>query len=230
VRFEGQVLIFDADDTLWENNILFERVINDFLDWMEHPTLDRAEIRRIVDDIEAANAAAHGYGSKIFLRSLRECLEQLRERPATAQESRQIEELAVALLEHRIDLIPGVADTLAALGERHDLLLLTKGDLDEQQRKIEVSALARHFRDVHIVPEKNVEVYQWLTEKHALTPANTWMIGNSPKSDILPARQAGMNAVFIPNENTWRLEVAVLDPTDEGVLHVRRFPELLDHF
>jgi putative hydrolase of the HAD superfamily len=72
VRFTGQVLIFDADDTLWENNVLFERVIDDFLDWVAHPTLDKIEIRAILDDIEAANAVTHGYGSKVFLRSLAE--------------------------------------------------------------------------------------------------------------------------------------------------------------
>ncbi|MEU6739243.1 HAD family hydrolase [Streptosporangium sandarakinum] len=230
MRLTGQVLIFDADDTLWENNILFERVIDDFLGWLAHPTLDRVEIRAILDDIEAANAVAHGYGSKVFLRSLGECLERLHRRPATAEERRRIEELAVALVEHRVELIPGVSETLAALGERHDLLLLTKGDLEEQRRKLEVSALAHHFREVHIVPEKDVEVYRRLVRRYDLTPATTWMIGNSPKSDILPARQAGMNAVFIPNDNTWVLERADLAPDDDRVLRLRRFPELLDHF
>ncbi|MEU9837074.1 HAD family hydrolase [Streptosporangium sp. NPDC048047] len=230
MRLDRQVLIFDADDTLWENNVLFERVIDDFLGWLAHPTLDRTEIRAILDDIEAANAVAHGYGSKVFLRSLGECLERLHRRPATAAERRRIEELAVALVEHRVELIPGVSETLAALGDRHDLLLLTKGDLEEQRRKLEVSALAHHFRDVHIVPEKDVEVYLRLVREHDLTPTTTWMIGNSPKSDILPARQAGMNAVFIPNDNTWVLERADLAPDDDRVLRLRRFPELLDHF
>ncbi|GAB2446010.1 HAD family hydrolase [Streptosporangium sandarakinum] len=230
MRLTGQVLIFDADDTLWENNVLFERVIDDFLGWLAHPTLDRAEIRAILDDIEAANAVAHGYGSKVFLRSLGECLERLHRRPATAEERRRIEELAVALVEHRVELIPGVSETLAALGDRHDLLLLTKGDLEEQRRKLEVSALAHHFREVHIVAEKDVEVYRGLVRRYDLTPATTWMIGNSPKSDILPARQAGMNAVFIPNDNTWVLERADLTPDDDRVLRLRRFPELLDHF
>ncbi|MFC7642803.1 HAD family hydrolase [Streptosporangium lutulentum] len=139
MRLTGQVLIFDADDTLWENNVLFERVIDDFLHWLEHPTLDRAEIRAILNDIEAANAVAHGYGSKMFLRSLGECLERLRERLATTEELGHINELAVALLEGRVELIPGVAETLTDLGSRHDLLLLTKGDTDEQQRKLDLS-------------------------------------------------------------------------------------------
>ncbi|WP_246264848.1 HAD family hydrolase [Acrocarpospora pleiomorpha] len=224
------MLIFDADDTLWENNILFERVIDDFFEWLAHPTLAKPEIRAILDDIERANAVVHGYGSKVFLRSLAECLEQLNERPATIEEQRRIEQLAVRLIRGEIELIPGVADTLADLGQRHRLLLLTKGDPAEQQRKLDASQLARHFGNIHIVPEKGVEVYQRLAREHSLALPSTWMIGNSPKSDIGPARQAGMNAVFIPHEHTWVLEHAELDPHDQGVLRLTRFPELLDHF
>ncbi|WP_246239014.1 HAD family hydrolase [Acrocarpospora corrugata] len=224
------MLIFDADDTLWENNILFERVIDDFFDWMAHPTLAKSEIRAILDDIERANAVAHGYGSKVFLRSLAECLERLNERPATLDEQRRIEQLAIRLIRGEIELIPGVADTLAELGARHRMLLLTKGDPAEQQRKLDASQLARHFGNIHIVPEKGVEVYEWLAREHSLALSSTWMIGNSPKSDIGPARQAGMNAVFIPHEHTWVLEHAELDPHDQGVLRLTRFPELLDHF
>ncbi|TKG72360.1 HAD family hydrolase [Prauserella endophytica] len=229
-RHEKQVLIFDADDTLWENNVLFERVIDDFLDWLAHPTLDRAELREILDDIERANSAAHGYGSKVFLRSLGDCVSRLRERPATREELRRIDELAVALVEGRIELIPGVTDTLDALGERHDLLLLTKGDTEEQQRKLAVSGLERHFGGIHIVAEKDAGTYHELARQYALAPEATWMIGNSPKSDILPARQAGLGAVFIPNENTWVLEHSELDPNDPGVLRLSAFPELLRHF
>jgi putative hydrolase of the HAD superfamily len=230
VRLKGQVLIFDADDTLWENNVIFERVIDDYLDWLEHPTLGKAELRAVLDDIEAANAVTHGYGSRIFLRSLGECFERLRERPVTEQELRQIEELATALAQHHVELIPGVAETLTDLGGRHDLLLLTKGDPEEQRRKLDASQLAHHFRSVHIVAEKDVDTYRWLTRHHSLTPATTWMIGNSPKSDINPARHAGMNAVFIPNDHTWVLEHSELDPVDERVLTLQRFPELLHHF
>jgi putative hydrolase of the HAD superfamily len=225
-----QVLIFDADDTLWENNVIFERVIADFLAWLAHPTLDKVEIRAILDDIERANVVVHGYGSKAFLGSLAECFERLRERPATEVERRQIEDLAVALVERDVELVPGVAETLTELGERHDLLLLTKGDTDEQQRKLDASGLAHHFGAAHIVAEKDVRTYRWLTERHGIAPDRAWMIGNSPKSDILPARAAGMNAVFIPNDNTWVLEHDELDPTDERVLRLATFPELLDHF
>jgi putative hydrolase of the HAD superfamily len=230
VKATGQVLIFDADDTLWENNVHFERVIADFLDWVAHPTLDKAEIRAILDDIERANAPTLGYGSKMFLHSLGECLERLRERPATETERRRLDELAVALIELRVDLMPGVTETLDDLGTRHDLLLLTKGDTEEQQRKLDASNLAKHFSGVHIVAEKGVDTYQRLAREHAWNPETTWMIGNSPRSDILPARRAGLNAVFIPNADTWVLEHDELDPGDDRVLVLGRFADLLQHF
>ncbi|MFF5217914.1 HAD family hydrolase [Micromonospora sp. NPDC000442] len=226
----GRVLVFDADDTLWENNVVFERVIDDFLEWLDHPTLDRAQLRTVLDDIERANAVTHGYGSKVFLRSLRECLERLRQRPATEAERREIDELAVALVTHQVELMPGVADALDELAGRHELLLLTKGEREEQQRKLDACGLLHHFRAAHIVPEKNVDTYRWLAREHGFDPAGAWMIGNSPKSDIAPARAAGMNAVFIPNENTWVLEHDELDLADAGLLRLAAFPDLLHHF
>ena len=225
----GQTLIFDADDTLWAN-VIFERVIEDYLDWVVHPTLGRAQVRTVLDEIELANTVAHGYGSRVFLRTLGDCFARLNERPASPAEEAQIRELAAALAEHRVELLPDVAETLDQLGSRHSLFLLTKGDPDEQHRKIDASDVSHHFIDIHIVAEKNVDTYNSMTSQHDLDPARTWMIGNSPKSDILPARRAGLNAVFIPNDNTWVLERDELDPDDAGVLHLRQFGELLLHF
>ncbi len=223
-------MIFDADDTLWENNVLFERVIADFMDWLAHPTLDREQIREIFDEIEIANTRAHGYGSRVFLRSLSDCFAALGERPATVDQAREIESLATALLEHRVELMPDVASTLAELGSRHELYLMTKGAAEEQQRKIDASNLAHHFAGIHIVAEKDVAAYRRLVDVHHLEPTETWMIGNSPRSDIIPARRAGLNAVLIPNDNTWILEREEIDPHDDGILHLREFGQLRLHF
>ncbi|WP_091075690.1 HAD family hydrolase [Micromonospora nigra] len=228
-RSPGLTLVFDADDTLWENNVLFENVIDAFIEWLSHPTLDRVEVRALLDEIERANAVTHGFGSAMFLRSLHACFERLRERPGTPEERRQIEELARALVDREVELIPGVADTLGELVSRHDLHVFTKGNLAEQQQKYDASGLARFFSGVHIVDDKRTADYRALLDRLGLDPAATWMIGNSPKSDIHPARQVGMGAVLIPNENTWVLEHQELDP-DPGVLTLTRFPELLDHF
>jgi putative hydrolase of the HAD superfamily len=230
VPYRDQVLIFDADDTLWEFNHLFERVIDEYLEWLAHPTQSTDEIRAMLLDIEAANAAEHGYGTQVFLRSLRDCFLHLNERPATDEEQAAIEALAVPLLEHHVTPLPGVVETLTVLGTRHRLLLLTKGATHEQQRKIDSSALAPHFEHVHIVAEKDVETYRDLTRRHDLDPAASWMIGNSPKSDVAPARAAGLRAVYIPNVNTWALEHAELDPADRGILQLRAVRDLLEHF
>jgi putative hydrolase of the HAD superfamily len=126
--------------------------------------------------------------------------------------------------------MPGVADTLSALGDRHDLLLLTKGQTAEQQRKIDASGLAPLFRSTHIVAEKEPGTYRALVDGERLDATSTWMIGNSPRSDVVAAREAGLRAVFIPHAHTWTLEHTDIDPDDDGVLHLRAFPDLLDHF
>jgi putative hydrolase of the HAD superfamily len=230
VPITRQTLVFDADDTLWENNVLFERVIDTYLDWLAHPTLDRAATRAVLDDVERANVVEHGYGTASFLRSLHDCFERLSERPASPAEAREIEQLASALAFHEVELMPGVAETLTDLGSRHDLLLLTKGDRAEQQRKIDASGLAHHFASVHIVAEKDAGTYRSIVAEQGLEPGTTWMIGNSPRSDILPARAVGLNAVFIPHPHTWVLEHDELDNADEGVLHLKHFRELTEHF
>ncbi|MFI7101480.1 HAD family hydrolase [Streptomyces sp. NPDC050161] len=224
------MLIFDADDTLWENNVIFERIIDEFLGWMVRPGLDRAQARAVLDGIEAANALTHGYGGKVFLRSLGECLVELRGRAATAAESARISGWAARFDHSRVELIAGVPETLAELSGRHEMLMLTKGEADEQRRKVAASGLTGHFRDVRIVAEKDVATYEELKRAYQLVPETTWMIGNSPKSDILPARSAGLNAVFIPHDRTWSLEHGDIDPADEKVLQLASFGELLQHF
>ncbi|MFK0292273.1 HAD family hydrolase [Streptomyces sp. NPDC090442] len=224
------MLIFDADDTLWENNVIFERVIAEFTGWLAGPGMGRGAVREVLDGIEAANAVTLGYGSKVFLRSLGECVERVRGRAVTAAERARIAGWGAAFAGDRVELIAGVAETLAELAGRHELLLLTKGDREEQQRKVDASGLTGHFRGVHIVPEKNVATYAELTRAYGLAPERTWMIGNSPKSDILPARSAGLNAVFIPHDHTWVLEHEELDPGDEKVLRLGAFGELVRHF
>lgn len=224
------VLVFDADDTLWQNNIFFERVVDDFLAWVAHPTLDEAAIRAVLHDIEAVNVQRYGYGSKVFLQNLHDLFERLSQRPASGAERDAITSLASAVVDHRIELMPEVVATLDDLGRRHDLALLTKGAPDEQQAKIDASGLAGHFASLHIVTEKNPDTYRALATELGLDPATTWMIGNSPRSDIVAARLAGWRAVFIPHPATWSHEEAELDLTDPGILQLARFAELPLHF
>ncbi|MGF1429532.1 HAD family hydrolase [Kitasatospora sp. LaBMicrA B282] len=230
MRRSDQVLVFDADDTLWENNIRFERAIEAFLDQVVPPAPERAAARAVLDGIEAANVARYGYGTEVFRRSLAECFEQLHGRAATAGEQDGFAALTASVSGADVELLPGVAQTLDGLAQRHRLLLLTKGDQAEQQAKVDASGLAGYFERVHIVPEKDVAVYRWLAAEHGLAPEVSWMVGNSPKSDIVPARAAGLNAVFIPHQHTWVLDHAELDPADRRVLHLSAFTELVEHF
>jgi len=230
MRFTDQTLIFDADDTLWENNVLFERVVEDFTNWLAHPTFDRTEVRAILDEIEAANMVVHGVGAEAFLDNLGQSFERLADRPRTAADEAQIRTLAEALLDHEIVLMPEVAETLTELGGRHRLLLLTRGARPEQQRKIDASGLAGLFESTHIVAHKVPETYRELAADKKLDVGSSWMIGNSPKSDIVPARAVGMRAVYIPNQDTWSLEMTDLDGGDEGVVTLTSFAQLTTLF
>jgi putative hydrolase of the HAD superfamily len=152
------------------------------------------------------------------------------QRPVGPAERNQFDAFAAAFTSGAVELIPAVEEVLAELGARHDLYLMTKGAPDEQQRKIDASGLADRFLGVDIVATKQPETYRRLVAQRDLDPDRTWMIGNSPKSDIVPARAAGMRAVYIPNVNTWALEHTDLDPSDAGILHLHAFMELLDYF
>lgn len=226
----NQTLIFDADDTLWENNVIFERVVDDFIGWLAHPTLDPVAIRAILAEIEEANIVSHGYGSRVFLRSLADCFARLAERPADAAERARLDEFAAAFSYQEVELIPDVARILSDLGRRHDLYLMTKGERVEQQRKIDASGLAHHFRGIHIVPEKVPGTYRRIAAERGFDPDRTWMIGNSPKSDIIAARDAGLRAVLIPSPYTWAHEQAELDESDPRILRIAAFADLANHF
>jgi putative hydrolase of the HAD superfamily len=228
----AQHLIFDADDTLWENNIHFERAIENFLDFLAHSTLTRQEVRAVLDEIELANLHVHGYGSAAFTRNLRQCYEHLAERHIADDDLRAVMAFGERILAQPIELIDGVEETLARLAPRHDLTLMTKGHHEEQRLKIDRSGLERYFRHAAVVPEKNAAAYHALVAELEIDPARTWMIGNSPKSDINPALAAGLNAVFIPHHATWRLEHQELngDAGPGQLVVLERFRDLERHF
>lgn len=227
-----QHLIFDADDTLWENNIHFERAIEDFLDYLAHSSLSRDDVRAVLDEIEIANFRVHGYGSAAFSRNLRATYERLAEREINEDDLGRVMAFGERLLSQPIELIDGVEETLQRLAEVHDLTLMTKGQAEEQQMKIDRSGIGAYFRHAEIVPEKDAASYRFLVEAIGLDPVRTWMIGNSPKSDINPALAAGLNAVFIPHHATWRLEHQEIDQNlGSGALRqVARFTDLADLF
>jgi putative hydrolase of the HAD superfamily len=227
---ERQNLIVDADDTLWENNIYFERAFEDFCDFLAHSALSPDEVRAVLDEIEIVNNKTHGYGTANFTRNLTECYHKLAEREVSAQDLSRILSFTEQIVKHPIEIIAGVAETLEYLSERHNLTLFTKGDPEEQKLKLDRSGLAIYFGHTAIVKEKDARSYGALIRERALDPAHTWMIGNSPKSDVNPALEAGIHAVFVPHERTWTLERAELREGPGRLLKIARFEELREYF
>ena len=225
-----QHLIIDADDTLWQNNVYFERAIEDFLDFLDHSTLTREEARAAFDEVERANTGINAYGARAFAQALRQFYTRLADRELDETEIRDVMRFGERILEQEIELLPGVKETLDELSQRHDLVIFTKGHFEEQRLKIERSGIGYYFRHHGIVPEKNESAYRELVAQLGFDPSRTWMVGNSPKSDINPALAAGLGAVFIPHEMTWRLEFADVARTGERCLALERFSQLLDHF
>lgn len=227
----AQFLLIDADDTLWENNVYFEQAFEEFVEFLSHSSLSPAEIRAVLDEIELANSRIHGYGSLNFGRNLQQCYRRLAEREIRQEDLETVKSFALRILEQPLVLIEGVEETLAALSRKHELTLFTKGHPDEQRMKIDRSGLGRYFRHTAIVKEKDRTSYEALARERMLDKARAWMIGNSPKSDINPALEAGLNAVFVPHARTWTLERTQLRRPGPGrLVVVERFSDLRELF
>jgi putative hydrolase of the HAD superfamily len=212
----GQTLLIDADDTLWENNVYFERAIAAFISYLNHHEYTPAQVRDELNAVERETILSHGYGISSFTRSLVTCFERLSPAPVTEEMEQRILGFTRSIAEQEIELLPGVADTLADLATRHRLILMTKGNHAEQADKLARSGLACHFTAVEIVAEKDPPIYHQVIARHELTPHTSWMIGNSPKSDMNPALAAGLHAVFLFHPNTWELEHTALAPAPQG--------------
>jgi putative hydrolase of the HAD superfamily len=224
-------LLVDADDTLWENNIYFESAFDHFAEFLDHSTLTPSQVRDVLNEIESVNSKIHGYGARNFGRNLQQAYRHLAERQIREDDLQHIMSLAERILEQPLEIIDGVEETLEYLSGRHELTLFTKGHPEEQRMKVDRSGLARYFAHTAIVREKDAQAYLRVVEERGLRPAETWMIGNSPKSDINPALEAGLNAVLVPHPRTWVLEQAEVRSDANGrLLTVERFPDLRRHF
>ena len=231
-RASPQTLLFDADDTLWENNIYFEQAIASFISYLDHRVHTREEVREHLNTCERITIAEHGYGLKSFRKSLITCFEQLADEPVSPEKHTRIVAFTESIASQQVELLPDVASTLEILAERHRLLLVTKGDAAEQQDKLERSGLKNFFHAVEVPPEKTGDMYRELAGRHGCERGTSWMIGNSPRSDINPALEAGLNAIFIPHDYTWALEHETINapPHGQTLLELGRFSDLLHHF
>jgi putative hydrolase of the HAD superfamily len=228
----AQTLLIDADDTLWENNIYFERAIAKFISYLDHKEHSREEVRLVLNDVERENIITHGYGLHSFAHALVGTFERLSVDPVTPEMHENIHSFAHEIAEHPVEIIKGVPETLEYLSRKHHLILMTKGNITEQSGKVERSGLKGYFAAVEIVAEKNVPSYRSVISKYGLAKDTSWMVGNSPKSDINPAIGAGINAVFVPHDNTWILEHedVCCETNGRKLLQVERFSDLREHF
>lgn len=197
----------DADDTLWHNETIFRLTHDRFVGLLaEHGDRDTIEAR--LAETEKRNLRLYGYGVKGFTLSMIETAMELTGGEAPASVVREILAAGREMLAHPVETLPGVDEALAALSERYRLILITKGDLMDQERKLAASGLGDLFAAVEIVSEKDRGTYDRVFDRHGTGPAQAVMAGNSMKSDVLPALEAGAWAVHIPYHITWAHELA----------------------
>jgi putative hydrolase of the HAD superfamily len=199
------VIGFDADDTLWHNETIFESVHERYRELLAHYH-DAATVDRTLFATEMRNLERYGYGVKGFTLSAIETAIELTQGRIRADEIQQLIKLGHEMLAHPVELLDGVAETLSALATRHPLMLITKGDLRDQERKLAKSGLAGNFRAIEILSEKNEAAYRDVLRRHRIAPADFIMVGNSMKSDILPVLTLGAAGVHVPYHLLWAAE------------------------
>ena len=225
------VIAFDADDTLWHNERLYHQAQARFARLLAayHP----AEwVNARLDQTETRNIAHFGYGIKSFALSMIETAVELTEGRISGQDIRAIIDLAKEMLNAPVELLPYVKDTIPVLAARYRLMVISKGDLLDQENKIARSGLGDYFQAVEIVSEKDRSSYARVLKRHAIEPGCFLMVGNSLRSDILPVLELGGGAVYIPYEMVWAHEAGCLPPQDQAgyyaLEHFGQLPALLE--
>ena len=198
---------FDADDTLWQNEQFFRLTEQRFADLVGQHT-DAGDIPARLLEAEKRNLAAYGYGIKGFTLSMIETALEATGGQAPGHVVQQILDWGRDMLSHPVETLPHVRETLEALAGDFRLVLITKGDLFDQERKLAASGLGDFFDAVEIVSEKSADTYARVFARHGDGPERAMMVGNSLKSDIVPAIGVGSWGVFVPHEMTWVLEHA----------------------
>ncbi|NNE72304.1 MAG: HAD family hydrolase [Acidimicrobiales bacterium] len=218
------VIGLDADDTLWESERLFQETEAAYREIVAgyQPTVDLAAH---LLDIERANLLIFGYGAKSMTLSMIEAAIDATDGAITSSDIGRIVALGKELANHAVEVFPGVVDAVASLADRYRLMLITKGDLLHQERKVEASGLAPYFFTIEIVSEKDPRSYQAVLDQHDIAPADFVMVGNSVKSDVLPVLEIGARGVHVPHDLLWAAEHVhpieeVSVPTIESLAHL----------
>lgn len=208
--FPFDAIAFDGDDTLWHNESLFSMTQERFRAVLTAHAggTAPADLDRRLLEAETRNLRYFGYGIKGFVLSMIETAVEVTEGGIPARDIRDLIDFGKAMLEHPVELLDGVAEVVGRLAAERPLLLITKGDLFDQESKVARSGLADHFRAVEVVSEKDPATYARVLARHGIAPARFLMVGNSVRSDILPVLALGAQAVHIPYHLTWAHEEA----------------------
>jgi putative hydrolase of the HAD superfamily len=225
------IIAFDADDTLWHTERLYAAAQVRFVQLLAHYR-DAAWVMERLFETEMRNMQHFGYGVKAFALSMIETAVELTERQVSGQDIGTLVVLAKEMLAAEVELLPHVAEAIPALAARYPLMVITKGDLLDQESKIARSGLGGYFRHVEIVSEKTTASYARLFRQHGIAAGRCLMVGNSLRSDILPVLALGGQAVYIPHDLTWQHEVAQPPPAGQPgfyqIEHLGQLPALLD--
>ena len=198
---------FDADDTLWHSEehyrdaqAAYEKLLADYID------IANADVHARLLDVERRNIKRFGYGAKGMTLSMVEAAIAMTEARISATDIQRIVDLGVAVLEHPVELLPGIVDAVADVAKDFTLLLITKGDLFHQEAKIAKSGLSNWFHRIEIVSEKDGPTYRRVLDEVGIRPEQFLMVGNSPGSDIAPVLELGASAVYVPYHLLWAME------------------------
>ena len=225
------LIAFDADDTLWHNERIYTGVQARFV-----RLLSRYHEKEVIEarlyQTETRNIKSFGYGIKSFTLSMIETAVELTEGTISSKEIQAIIDLGKGMLDAEVELLEHTAGTITRLAGRYRLMVITKGDLQDQQTKIARSGLGQHFQYVEVVNDKTRDIYSQLLKKLSIQPGRFLMVGDSLRSDILPILELGAQAVYIPYQITWQHESAEIPPRDTPGFHqvenLSQLPGLLE--
>ncbi len=223
-------IAFDADDTLWHNERFFKLTKEGFAELLaDYADADHLEERLLA--AEKRNLSRYGFGIKGFTLSMIETAIEVSGADLPASVVKSILDAGRDMLDHPVELFPGVGEAVDRLSKTHKLIIVTKGDLFHQERKVAASGIADYFSGVEIVSDKSPETYEAVFARYGEGPAAGLMIGNSLKSDVIPAIEAGAWGVYVPHELTWVIEQAAAParhPRYREISAVSELPALLD--
>ena len=220
-----KIIGFDADDTLWVNETYFRDAENEIAKLMA-PYETANKIDQELFKMEMKNLPLYGYGVKGFMLSMVEMALEISNHNISNEKIMKILEIGKAMLEKPVELLEGVETTLNKLSQHYKLILLTKGDLLDQERKLKKSGLTDLFHHIEILSDKQVENYSKLLKSLEIEPKEFLMVGNSLKSDVLPLVELGVSAVHIPFHTTWLHEQVEVNTEKEDYITLNSLNEL----